>query len=271
MNFPLILLSTSLFGAALAQEKCHGINFDDRYYEAEILKEGINNVNKLTIDHNDNTLYFIFDLLGGHSTTSVGYMNLETKATGTVDGIKNPNDIAVDQMYNIVYIGGADGIFRLNERKVPVQLPMEGNNVVTLFFKNHLYYTNGRKEAFRYVNGYSTALTELSGAAVDSLVIDSDSNIFFLQDDMLFRVKQGTRAINTHEKYVIHSLTTNHFGKAIASGHDGVYAYNKYKYDLERVSGMRDLKSLTFNRHNEPVYAIADKIVKLTLTGPCHD
>lgn len=257
----ILLLFISLLSSALS-EKCFGIIFSNRCYEVDILKEGINNIHQIALNDNDNTLYFTFDQIAREPMRGLGFLNIDTKATGIIDGIRNATGVAIDQRRNRIYVGGADGLFFLNENKVPEKLPVQ-DNIQYLFFKDIIFFINRRREAYRFDYGVVQPLQEIHGTAVDKLIVDDEYNMFFLQNRKLSRVKLGTRAINTHERFTVDAISTDFNYKPYISTTNGVYVYNKYKYALDKVSNIVDLREITFNRQGEPIYVVVDNIVKL--------
>lgn len=257
-----LLILTTLFIAANAQN-CSQVYFGNRYYKLELLKEGLNNVKELELNRNDNILYFTIDQIARWPTRVLGYLNLDTREAGLIDGVRNVTAIAIDQDYNRVYVGGSDGIYRINEDKKPEILPIR-DSIHSMFFKNVLFYTNKRKQAYIYENNYINPIFELEGVEAENILLDDDSNIFFTQGKTLFRVKMGTKAVNSHEKYRVDVMAADAFYKPYISTKEGIYVYNKYKYVFDKVSVMTYLKALTFTKNGEPIFGAFDKLIKLT-------
>ncbi|KAJ8705953.1 hypothetical protein PYW07_010730 [Mythimna separata] len=159
MFYKMILLLLTTFLTTASTEKCYGVIFTNRCYDIEILKEGVNNIHQMALNDNDNTLYFTFDQIAKIPMRGLGFLNLNTKATGVIDGIRNATGVAVDQRRNRIYVGGADGLFFLNENKVPETLPVQ-DNIQYLFFKDIIYFINRRREVYRFENGFVTPLQE---------------------------------------------------------------------------------------------------------------
>lgn len=227
----------------------------------------MNNIHQLALNDNDNTLYFTFDQIATIPMRGLGFFNLNTKETGIIEGIRNATGVAIDQRRNRVYVGGADGLFFLNEKKVPETLPVQ-DNIQYLFFKDIIFFINRRKEAYRFDNGFVSPLQEVNGIIVDKLIVDDEYNMFFLQNRKLSRVKLGTRAINTHERFTVDAITTDFKFKPYISTTNGVYVYNKYKYALDKVSNIVNLRELVFNRQGDPIYVVFDNVVKLNNPSP---
>lgn len=257
-----LFILTALFIAANAQN-CSQVYFANRYYKLELLKEGLNNIQELKINRNDNTLYFIIDQLTEWPTKVLGYLNIDTKESGLIDGVRNATAIAIDQDYNRVYVGGSDGIYRINEKKKPEILPIR-DSIHSMFFKNVLFYTNKRKQAYIYENNFINPVFELKGIEAENILLDDDSNIFFTEGKILFRVRLGTKAINSHEKYRVDVISTDTYFKPYICTKEGVYVYNKYKYVFDKVSSITYLKALTFGKNDEPIFGAFDKLIRLT-------
>lgn len=196
----------------------------------------------------------------------LGHIDIETKVAKIIDGIINATAIAIDNFNNKVYIGGSNGIYRFNEQKLPDRLPIQ-DDVISMHYKNGLYFVNRRNEAYKFEDGFATPVPELQGVKVDRLIIDDDNNIFFTREKKLFRVKLGTRAINTHESHVANFIATDNYARTYLCTDKGLYVYNKYKFVFDRKGDLRNLKALSFGKMNELVYAVADYIVKLSLSS----
>lgn len=218
----------------------------------------------MVLNRNDNTIYFTYDQLSDFPSRNLGYLNLDTRKAGLIGGVRNASAVAVDQARNRVYVGGIDGLYVLNQEKAPEKYPVY-DSIEKLFFRNVLYYVNGKKEAYVFDNGLINKLAEVENEKVDDLIVDDDNNVFFLQDNTLFRVKLGTRAINVHERYTVNVLTVDPYYRAFVSTTDGVYIYNTYKFALDKVSNIKDLRALTFTKNLEPVYTVVDVLVKLNV------
>lgn len=254
----LYLITTS----AAPERKCRGLYFNNKYYDVEILKDGINKIHQLVLNRNDNTIYFTFGQLAEVPYRSLGYYNLDTRQAGLIGGVRNASGLAIDQIKNKVYVGGIDGLYTIHKDREPEKYPVH-DTIQRLFFKDVLYYINFRNEAFVFNNGVVNPMAELHNQKIDDLIVDDDDNAFFLQNNTLFRIKLGTRAINIHEGYFVDVMTVDPYSRAFIGTRNGVYVYNKYKFALDRVSGIRDLRALTFTKNLEPIYAVVDVLVKL--------
>lgn len=256
------LLLLFAFLSWTSAQKCPGIFFNYRCYEIEIIKEGISNIHQLVFNDHDNTLYFTFDQISTIPSRGLGFFNIDDETSGIIEGIRNATGIAIDKRRNRIYVGGSDGLFFLHENKVPEKLPVQ-ESIQYLFFKDVVYFINRRREAFKFDYGTVNRLTELLGQSVDKLVVDDDNNILFTQNRKLLRVKLGTRAINTHERYIVDVITTDYSYKPYICATSGIYVYNKYKFALDKVANLYDIRELTFTKQGDPIYAVLDNIVKL--------
>ncbi|CAK1594877.1 unnamed protein product [Parnassius mnemosyne] len=260
-----------VIASTTADKRCHGIYFNGKYYNIDIIKEGVNRLDSLILNRNDNTLYFTFEQIDIIPNRLVGYMNMETKETKVIDGIQNASSVAIDQKFNRVYVGSRHGLYKINDFKQAERLPIQ-DDVRSVFFKDVLYFVNTKGEVYRFVDGFGAIVRELHGVAVDDLIIDNDYNMLFVSDKALFRIKLGTRAVNIHEKITVDVLSTDIYSKAYVCATNGVYIYNKYKYALDKVAVIGNLRGLTFNRANEPIYAVGDLIIKLSENEvPCFE
>lgn len=268
-----LVIILTLVTLTYADKRCQGVYVDNRYYSLSIIKEGINNLHDLAMNQKDSALYFTFDDISNVTKTVsrvLGHLDMDTHKATVIHGIRNATAIAIDQINSRVYVGGSDGLFKINEMRVE-RLPIQ-DDIKAMHYKGALYFVNTRREAYIFEDGHATLVPELQGIQVDSLVLDDDNNIFFTQNTKLFRIKLKTRAINTHESYLANMLAVDKYQKVYIGTNKGLYVYNKYKYVFDKVAVFNNLKAITFNRVNEPIYAVADYIVKLNLKEvPCFE
>lgn len=267
MIFLLLLFVSS------ASAECSGLFLNHQYYNVHIIKEGVNRVHQLVFSRNDNTAYFTFEQIAKVPTRVLGYVKLAGDEAGVIDGIRNATGLAIDQSLNRLYVGGSDGLFMidLNKKdKVPEKLPVD-DDIKDLFLKgNTVFFVNRRRQAFKFDFGSVMPVFELQGVGVDKLILDDDNNIIFLQNQRLFRVKIGTNIVNSHEKYVVNDIATNQKYKPYVCASDGIYVYNKYKYVLDKIGDLKDVRKLAFVTGDDPIYVVLDKIVRLTINPvPC--
>ncbi|XP_039761610.1 uncharacterized protein LOC120634846 [Pararge aegeria] len=262
----LLIILTAALALTSADKHCNGVDMDGKYYNLNIIKEGISHIHDLAVNRNDDSIYFTYEDVSQNVLNRVlGHIDIGTKVATVIQGIRNATAIAIDNFNNKIYVGGADGLFRINEHKVPERLPIQ-DDVKSMHYKNGLYFVNNRNEAYKFEDGFAAPIPELNGIKVDRLVLDDDNNIFFTQDKKLFRIKLGTRAINTHEGLTTNALSTDNYSRAYICTDKGVYAYNKYKFVFDKKADLRNLKALSFRKLNEPTYAVADYIIELKLS-----
>ncbi|CAG4980400.1 unnamed protein product [Colias eurytheme] len=261
----LLFIIFAIITLTTGDKRCHGVYFDDKYYNLYIIKEGIHNLHDFAYNKNDNTIYFTYETLSEKPLLLLGYFDVGTRTVGTISGIRNATSVTIDQFYGKVYVGGADGLYKINDQKVPERLPIQ-EDVKSVYFRDGLYFTNRKREVYKFEDGYASLVPEMRGVEADKIVIDDDSNMFFTQNKKLFRIKMGTRAINTHEMHTVDALTTDIYHKPYICTAKGVYVYNKYKYVFDKVSDIARLKALAFSKMNEPIYAVADLFVRLELS-----
>ncbi|KAL0810288.1 hypothetical protein ABMA28_010447 [Loxostege sticticalis] len=260
--YPLLL--SIIITITTADRRCRGVNFNGKYYDIDMIKEGINKIHQMALNRNDNTVYFTYDQLSEIPMRSLGYVKLDTREAGLIGGIRNASGVAIDHVRNKVYVGGQDGLFVLNKDGAPEKYPVY-DSIEKLFFKDVLFFVNSKGEAHVFDNGILNPVIELHNEKVDDMIIDDDDNLFFLQNGTLFRVKIGTRAINIHERYKVNVITVDPYYRAFIVTTEGVFVYNKYKFALDKVSNIRDLRALSFNKNLEPVYVVVDVMIKLSL------
>lgn len=263
MKFFIVL--ASLAAATFADKRCHGVYIDNRYYNLEIIKEGINNIHDLAVNTNDDSIYFTYDDFNVTIVRRLAHFNPNTRKATLIHGINNATAIAVDQFYGKVYVGGSDGLYKINELK-PERLPIN-DDIISMHYNGLLYFINRKKQAFQFEDGFATPVEELKGAKVDSLIINDDDNIIFTDNKNLYRIKRNTRLLDTHEKHVVNAIATDSYSRAFICTKEGLYMYNKYKFVFDKIANLKNLKTIAFYKTNDLIYVVNDLLVKLSLSS----
>ncbi|XP_059054480.1 ommochrome-binding protein-like [Achroia grisella] len=260
MKLLLLLLGCIISTSA---KKCNGVLFDQRYYEPEILKDGLNKVRQLVYSRKDNTVYFLFNQGVLAYDGSVGYINLDTRLSGYYKGIRNATSISIDDKKNRIYIGSVDGLYAIGDRRIPEKFPLY-EPIQHLFFKNVLYFTNMRNRMYSFDSDGVKVVDDMRDYVAETFVVDNDGNILFTNGKKLYKLKLGTRSsafeIITRS---ITALSNDLEDRLFAASLDGIFVYNKYKYALDKMSNLHEIKALTFNNMLDPIYVVFDLLVKL--------
>lgn len=269
-----ILLLTIFITSTTADYVCDGLFLNQEYYKTKIIKDGINRIHELTFNRNDNTAYFTFEQIAKVPTRMLGYVKLDDESSGVIEGVRNATGLALDQNLNRLYIGGSDGLFMMNmnnKEKVPEKLPVN-DDIRSLFVKNNVvYFVNSKKEGHRFEFGVVNPVFELQGYAIEKFILDDDNNIMFLQNNKPYRIKLGTKLVNSHEKIFVTDIATDLNFKPYVCAKDGLYVYNKYKYVLDKVGDLKDIRKLAFVSANEPIYVVVDTLIRLIKQSvPCY-
>ncbi|KAJ0170621.1 hypothetical protein K1T71_013992 [Dendrolimus kikuchii] len=269
MKIQIVILAV-LLTSSTADDYCQGIFFKEKYYNIQLLKEGVNRVHQMVYNRNDNTLYFTFEQIAKYPTRMLAFLNIKTRETGIIDSIRNATGLAIDQNANRLYVGGSDGLFFLNvNNRVTEKLPVN-DDIHYLFLNSVVYFINNRKEAFIFDHGDVYPVMELRGVVVEKLIVDDDNNILFLNNKKLFRVKMGSTLINSFDKYSVDVIATDANFRPYICASSGVFVYNKYKLALDKVAEMNGLRAMTFTGIDNPIYVVIDNIVKLKYNPvPC--
>ncbi|XP_052747961.1 uncharacterized protein LOC113513603 isoform X1 [Galleria mellonella] len=243
--------------------KCNGVLFDQRYYEPQILKDGLNRVRQLVFNRKDNDIYFLYNQGVLNYYGSVGYYNLNTKLAGFFKEIRNATSISIDEKRNRIYIGSIDGLYAVGERRIPEKFPLY-EPIQHLFFNNILYFTNMRNKMFTFDTDGVRIVEDMKDYTADSFVVDGDGNMLFTNGKKLFKIKLGTRspAFELVTRTVT-ALSKDIEDRLFAASLDGIFVYNKYKFALDKISNLHEIKALTFNNMLEPIYVVFDLLVKL--------
>lgn len=260
----IFMILASLATATFADKRCHGVNIDNRYYNLDIIKEGINNIHDLAVNTNDRAIYFTYVDFNKTIERRLAHFNPNTEKATVIYGIANATAIAVDQFYGKVYVGGSDGLYKINDLK-PERLPIN-DDVISMYYNGALYFVNRQGQAFKFEDGHATPVEELRGTKVDKLIVNDDDNIFFTDNKKLYSLKRSTRTLNTYEKHVVNTIATDSYSRVFICTKEGLYMYNKYKFVFDKIADLKNLKVIAFYKDNELVYAVNDLLVKLSLS-----
>ncbi|KAM3968846.1 ommochrome-binding protein [Aphomia sociella] len=243
--------------------KCNGVLFNQRHYEPQILKDGLNNVKQLVYNRRNNNIYFLFNQGLLVYDGSVGYYNLDTKLAGYYRGIRNATSISIDETKNRVYIGSMDGLHVVGERNIPEKFPIF-EPILHLCFKDVLFFTNLKNQMYKFEGDGISVVDDMKEYLPENFVIDGDGNMLFVSEKKLYKIKLGARsaAFELVARRVT-ALSKDIDDRLFAAALDGIYVYNKYKYALDKISNLHEIKALTFNSMLEPIYVVFDLLVKL--------
>ncbi|XP_053620726.1 uncharacterized protein LOC128681122 isoform X1 [Plodia interpunctella] len=257
--------------AACAAQKCRGTFFNNKYYSMEVLKEGLNRVKQMVYSKNENSVYFIYDQGGLIYSGGAGYYNLDNYQAGFFMGIRNATSFTVDDKKNRLYIGSADGLYAVTDRNLPEKFPIN-EPILSLYFKDDLYFTNIRRKVYKFDLDGVKMVPEMRYDFADDIVIDDDNNLFFLKDKKVFRLKlnTGSPAFEVTD-FPVNVMTMDVDDKLYIATNDGIFLYNRYKYALDKISNLRNVKALAFDKRWDPVYIVFDLLVRLKNPVECYE
>ncbi|GBP90208.1 Ommochrome-binding protein [Eumeta japonica] len=241
------------------------VYFNGKYYEFEILKDGVNNLRHMLYDLNHDRLYYIYFLYNSDPTTRAAYIDTMNNNIVQILEIENPRMVAKDYKNDFVFMGTKNGIYRLCNEGNATKLGVN-DNIVALYVKGVLYYVNVKKEAFQYANGDVDKVPELITYDVDSLIVDGHEDKFFLSYRRLHKTrvsKKRKTVIVPFERHIVRSMSVDVHGDVYVCAMDGIFVYDRLLKGLRKVSELTNIEALTFNRRNEPIISYADKIIKL--------
>ncbi|XP_013194806.1 uncharacterized protein LOC106138243 [Amyelois transitella] len=267
MKFLLIL---TLITAASAQ-KCRGTFFNNKYYNMEVLKEGLNRVKQMIYSSKENSVYFIYDQGGILYNGGAGYYNLNNHQAGFFMGIRNATSLAVDNNKNRIYIGCAEGLYAVTDGNLPERFPIS-EPILSLYYKDDLYFTNIRRKVYKFDLDGVKLVPEMRYDFADNIIVDDDNNLFFLKDKKVNRVKldTGAPAFEVTE-FPVNLMTMDVDGKLYVATNDGIYLYNRYKYALDKISNLKNVKALSFDKKWDPIYVVFDLLVRLKNPVECYE
>lgn len=186
---------------------------------------------QIAIDRNNNIVYFHYE--DSQSLDYTAGFDLDDVRFKIIPDISFSFARAVDQNNGDVYMGGAHGIFKYSVLiNRTVFYALSDKTIWHLQYKNKIYYTVFMKKGlFTYENNKSNSIQPLSNYTVDDFVISKNSDVYFMSDSKVYRLKHGESQVKVFadDMYAL-SLDNN----------DNVYFLQPASRGLYRLSSKSD-------------------------------
>ncbi|XP_061723299.1 ommochrome-binding protein-like [Cydia pomonella] len=244
------------------------IEYYKTYYTKEVLllwnRSGMKpcclNVHKYT-----NTLFFCFSRPQNFDS-QVAFLNMDTKETETITGIKKGCANTVDQENDIVYLGGSKGIYKYNmETKKPEFYAEKDVHIKSLFYKERLYYIrHPDKKVFIEHEGQFAHISEFMDLKIDHFLVSREGIVYFT-------VKNNIYIYDKNEtQWDLKGLRKAHTVNAMAEDNNGIVylgtdrgVFTVVKNGLQKFMNEKNIVGITTDKQDNLIFADNFSIFRL--------
>lgn len=249
---------------------CDVISSDDKKpcYRKETLTRIAHCPNQLAVDTASNVLYFTVD--SGHNSFSPAFISLnapeKSRQIGILRGIKDAFAITSDNKNFDMYFGGHSGIYKYNTVfKNLKRLYIENLDIWWLFVKKSIYFIRFPSlKAYSYTNKSMRLVPELEDYVVYQFVVDSRSNIFFINETGLYGIiRQYEQPVLFKDNATFLGISMDNKDSVYVYSDDGIYVVSRVKMLLVKFMNVPDVTGITFDKANNIIYSDSKEITRL--------
>ncbi|XP_063389599.1 ommochrome-binding protein-like [Cydia fagiglandana] len=244
------------------------IEYYKRYYAKEVLllwnRSGIKPL-FLNVHKSTNTLFFCLSRPQNFDS-QIAFLKLNTKETETIQGIKKGCANAIDQVNDIVYLGGLRGIYKYNmDTKRPEFYAEPDVHIKSLFFKDRLYYIrHPDKKVFIEYEGQFAHISEFVDLKVDHFLVSKQGIVYFT-------VKNNIYIYDKNEtQWDLKGLKKSHTVTAIGEDNNGlVYlctdrgVFTVVHNGIQKFMNENNILGITTDNNDNLILADNDSIFRL--------
>lgn len=261
----LIALATA---KVINRNDCEGIIVDNISHEKVVLKEYLDKPYQLSMDYNNNVLYFSYTK-GGPDPFALAYINLKTNEFGSITGVSGGFASAVDDKTHSVYFGGRNGIYKLDpETKRATNQDVTSKDIWQMFSKDGIYFTTYPEEqAYIYKNDQVSKVTEIGNTRALLIGVDNNSNILFSNSSGLFYYTKNDGKTAHIADHTLNGITTDSNGKIFFSTPTGMFSFNDQTKEVKRLATVINMYGMAVESDGSFLYASDNSIIRLKSTG----
>lgn len=238
-------------------------------------------IHKIDLQRSKDVLYFSFEpTFEDEEYYKIGFVDLEhPDEHGIISGtqILNFGTFDIDQANNLIYFGGSDGIFILdNNLKTFSAYSSRGDTITNVFYKNQLYFTRYEDKGIIVKKGdyFQTILEDWPIRKFLVVEKENVNYVIFLSNLGLF-VSKGNTVHRISKNAYFRGLTMDLDGNVYAWWLDGIYkvmlSKNVAYSTLVRVAKLPTIGAMAFDNNNNILFT-SDKslfIMKQTEHNNC--
>ncbi|XP_013171505.1 PREDICTED: uncharacterized protein LOC106120681 [Papilio xuthus] len=231
-------------------------------------------IHKMGILRSRNVLYFSFEpALEDLEYNKIGFVSLDNpEERGIISGnkIMNFGTFDVDQINEIIYLGGSDGIFVLETKEnILAFFSSRGDSIQNIFYKGNVYFViTGQSKITRKKGDNFEAYLE--SERIKNFVITKNDVIVYLSILGLFVTKRN-ETVHLSNNPFFRGLTIDLDDVVYTWWVDGIYRVNIAKNLTEsyinRVVYLTTIGSLVFDNDNNVLFTSDKGLYALTETN----
>ena len=231
-------------------------------------------ITKLGILRSTNTLYFSFvPAFEDGEYYKIGFVNMDNPVNTTIMSggkqILNFGTFDIDQDNSLVYLGGSDGVYRLDvNANILSPYSSRGDVIISIFYKGHVYFV--RKGEFKVVKKKGDNFDVLLDVmAITNFVINKYNIIVYL----------GTYGLFASYKTEVVWLSKNRFFRGlVVDRNDDIYAWwvdGIYKViigpkltesTIVKIMHIPVIGAMTFDNNNDIIFSVDKSLFRLIKT-----
>ncbi|XP_064074786.1 uncharacterized protein LOC113396032 [Vanessa tameamea] len=260
----LFLLITST--SCIQKESCDRLKIGENWYEREILVSDLGRPYNLNIHKATNTLFFSYTQPETYSDVDfqLAYYNLDSNDYHNIIGIRGGCAVAIDQASDVIYLGGSEGIYKYNMlTRLADVYKEDGVNIWSLFYRRNLFYISyPDQRLYMEFDGTFVSVKEFNDIEIDHFHINNDNDIYFSNKTGLYKTNNSAKNIEVvNDLILVRQIVEDVDENLYVCSNLGLYLVRKH--GIERISDIKNVHGLTFDRDNNYILSDEKNIMKL--------
>ena len=268
-----IILAYAETRVIIDDERC--LRIRGNYYQKEVLKNNVQNPYQLAIDYNTETLFYSYSARENYALFKTASLNLQTGVSTKVFGIRGGFANAVDNINQIVYMGGEDGIYAYDyNTDSAISLNIKNDeNIWQMFYDDDdgLYFTTYPDEqVYLYTNDEVFKVSELEEVRVMLIAVDRNNNLLYFNSSGVFMYETDERKYTYLSDVVANGVTSDIDGNIVFSTAYGINYFNDTLKQIVSVVTIGNIYGVAIPQDGNIIYATENSIIKIKpSTIPC--
>lgn len=239
--------------------------FAGRVYKKEFLTYDYSDPKELSYDPRTRNLYFMY-MDDEIQNSGRAFINVETKESMKIKGIKYNKATTVDRETGDIYFGSENGLFKYNaEANEAVHLGLYNVNILQLVARDgNIYLIDANNHMLYKVFHNGTAAIKMGNwKTVMEFNVDYENNVHFVTMCGVFCAVNGHVTVKNKDLDVVyHFMVTRDVTLAVTG--DAIYKVHCKNGTAEKIGKMDFLpRSIVLGDDGEIFYAIDNSIFKL--------
>lgn len=252
------------------EHSCTGIIYDHICHEREVIMSDLGKPINLVFHPGSNLLFFSHTVKNDTNLDfNIMLCHIIRKKCKYIPEVFGGYAVAHDQVNDVIYFGGEDGIHKYNFMKKSAEFyAEEGKSIWSLYIEQQFYYIRfPSQRLYVYDQGIFTPVEESINFEIDHFFISEKRELFFSNKTALYRVDPHDRHIYVLSASIyVRQITEDRVGTVYFCAKSGIYQ----EYKIMRIKKLIDLDNaygLAFDGHNNVIYSDESNIYKLVAKG----